>query len=151
MPEVFAKFSVGTPGAGAAHASYITRTSALEPIAERNRGGQLELYDEEISVATAIEQGLGGSSLGGPDSSDDADPIWSWNAPSYLTGDYYGIEEDKSSRVAGQVPLRDPALNDKIATGITSPNRSNRLEEKTARLRAYFGSKERFEKNKGGR
>ena len=42
MAEAFAKFRVGTPGLGASHASYITRSSALEPHKERNRDNELE-------------------------------------------------------------------------------------------------------------
>ena len=34
---------------------------------------------------------------------------------------------------------------------ITSPNARRRLKEKVANVRAYFGSKEQFEKAKGGR
>jgi hypothetical protein len=151
MAEAFAKFRVGTPGAGAAHASYITRYSALEPNGERNRGSQLELDDHDMSVAAALEEDLHGPAVDEGERSDESDPVWTWNAPSYLTGDHYGIQEDKSSRVLRQVSQRDGALHKRITAGITSPNRHKRLDEKTAKLRAFFGSKEQFEKAKGGR
>ena len=151
MAEAFAKFRVGTPGAGAAHASYITRYSALEPNGERNRDSQLELNDHEMSVAAALEEDLHDPAVDEGNRADEVDPVWTWNAPSYLTGDHYGIQEDKSSRVLRQVSQRDGALHNRITAGITSPNRHKRLDEKTAKLRAYFGSKEQFEKAKGGR
>jgi hypothetical protein len=151
MAEAFAKFRVGTAGAGAAHASYITRYSALEPNGERNRGTQLELNDYQMSVAAALEEDLHDRALDEGDRSDEVDPVWTWNAPSYLTGDHYGIQEGKSARVLRQVSGLDGALHNRITAGITSPERRKRLEEKTAKLRAYFGSKEQFEKAKGGR
>src|SRR6185369_12613736 len=98
MAEAFAKFRVGTPGAGAAHASYITRYSALEPNGERNRGSQLELNVHQVSVAAALGEDLHDRALDG-DRSDEVDPVWTWNAPSYLTGDHYGLQEGKSARV----------------------------------------------------
>jgi hypothetical protein len=151
MAEAFAKFRVGTPGAGAAHASYITRYSALEPNGERNRGSQLELNDYQMSVAAVLDEDLRDRMLDEGDRTDEVDPVWTWNAPSYLTGDHYGIQEDKSARVLRQVSGRDGALHNRITAGITSPERRKRLEEKTAKLRAFFGSKEQFEKAKGGR
>ena len=151
MAEAFAKFRVGTPGAGAAHVSYITRYSALEPNGERNRGSQLELNDHHMSGAAALDGDLGDHALSEGERFDEADPVWTWNAPSYLTGDHYGVQEDKSLRVLRQVSGLDGALHNRITAGITSPERRKRLEEKTAKLRAFFGSKEQFEKAKGGR
>jgi MobA/VirD2-like, nuclease domain len=151
MAEAFAKFRVGTSGAGAAHASYITRSSALEPNSWRNRGGQLELADAQIGVGTALEQDLNGPGLDRAGVPDDADPVWTWNAPSYLTGDHYGVEEEKSSHVLNRVARDNSSRHDRITAGITSPNRRQRLEEKVAKLRAYFAGKEQFEKAKGGR
>jgi hypothetical protein len=151
MAEAFAKFRVGMPGAGAAHASYITRYSALEPNGERNRGSQLELNEHQVSVAAALDEDLRDRALDEEDRSDEVDPVWTWNAPSYLTADHYGLQEGKSARVLRQVSGRDGALHNRITAGITSPERRKRLEEKTAKLRAFFGSKEQFEKAKGGR
>lgn len=149
MAEAFAKFRVGTPGAGAADASY--SYSALEPNGEHNRGNQLELNDHQMSVAAALDKDLGDRTLDEGNRADEVDPVWTWNAPSYLTGDHYGIQEDKSSRVLRQVSEQDRAVHNRITAGITSPTRHKRVEEKTAKLRAYFGSKEQFEKAKGGR
>jgi hypothetical protein len=151
MAEAFAKFRVGTSGAGAAHASYITRYSALEPNVERNRDIQLELMNPEVGVDSALDENLGARALHETERSGEADPVWTWNSPSYLTGDHYGVQEDKSSRVLRQVSGLDGALHNRITAGITSPERRKRLEEKTAKLRAFFGSKEQFEKAKGGR
>ncbi|PYP82328.1 MAG: hypothetical protein DMF61_26680 [Blastocatellia bacterium AA13] len=151
MPEAFAKFRVGTPGAGAAHASYITRASALEPGKERSPEGQMELHERQSSVAAALEQDLQGQALEGTGRPDDADPVWTWNAPSHLTGDHYGIQEERSARALGNIAQLTPDLHDKMTSGISSQNRAQRLEEKVSKLRAYFGSMEQFEKAKGGR
>jgi hypothetical protein len=123
----------------------------LEPNGERNRGSQLEQNDDQISVAAALEEDLHDRALDEVDRADEVDPLWTWNAPSYLTGDHYGIQEHESSRVLHQVSERNSSLHDRITAGITSPNRRTRLEEKTAKLRAHFGSKEQFEKARGGR
>jgi hypothetical protein len=55
MAEAFAKFRVGTPGSGAAHASYITRASALEPNYDKDHGSQLDLNLDDVSVAAALD------------------------------------------------------------------------------------------------
>jgi Relaxase/Mobilisation nuclease domain len=151
MAEAFAKFRVGTPGAGAAHASYITRTSALNPNKWPKHGGQLELSDAQISVGAALEENLNDHGLDRGIHSDDADPVWTWNAPSYVTGDHYGIHEERSSHVLNRVAQDESDRHERMTAGITSPNRRQRLEEKVAKLRAHFGSKEQFEKAKGGR
>ncbi len=151
MAEAFAKFRVGTPGAGAAHASYITRTSALEPNSWRSRGGQLELADAQIGVGAALVEDLNDHGLDRAGVPDDADPVWTWNAPSYLTGDHYGIQEEESSHLLNRVARDNSSRHDRITAGVTSPNRRQRLEEKVAKLRAHFAGKEQFEKAKGGR
>jgi MobA/VirD2-like, nuclease domain len=151
MPEAFAKFRVGTPGAGAAHASYITRASALEPKSWSVSRGQLELDRDQVSVAAALEEDLHAGGIGETDQAHQVDPVWTWNAPSYLTGDHYGTQEGESARVLDQVAQRNSVLHGKITEGINSPNRRKRLEEKTTKLRAHFGSKEQFERAKGGR
>jgi hypothetical protein len=150
MAEAFAKFRVGARGAGAAHASYITRTSALDPDSWRYRSGQLELADAEISAAAAIDQDLNdGLDSAGP--RDDIDPVWTWNAPSHLTGDHFGIEEERSSDLLKRLAQDDLTNHQQITAGVTSRNSHRRLADKVSKLRAYFGSKERFEKLKGGR
>jgi hypothetical protein len=90
MAEAFAKFRVGAPGAGAAHASYITRYSALEPNGKRDHGSQLELIDHQMSVAAALDENLNDRALNDVNRADDADPVWTWTAPSYLTEGHYG-------------------------------------------------------------
>src|SRR5262249_285275 len=49
------------------------------------------------------------------------------------------------------VTERDRLLTDRMMTPIMSLNRRRRLKEKVANVRAFFGSKEQFEKAKGGR
>src|SRR5215510_7782434 len=103
-----AKVSIGRSGCGAAHASYITRMSALDPEArDRARNDAQEspehsallTYDHtestEPSVTETLKDNLDQRSLDaekehGGAAERDADPVWTWNAPDFLTGDTYG-------------------------------------------------------------
>src|SRR5262249_26223542 len=118
---------------------------------EHTRWSQLELKDHQINAPAALDEDLHDRALDEPDRASDVDPVWTWNAPSFLTGDQYGTQGHESSRVLQGVSQRDVALHDKMTAGITSRNRRIRLAEKTAKLRAHFGSMEQFEKAKGGR
>lgn len=80
MAEAFAKFRVGTPGAGASHASYITRASALEPDKQQNRGTETDPNSDESTVRVTLEDNLDDRALAGQ-SEQDTDPVWTWNAP----------------------------------------------------------------------
>jgi hypothetical protein len=60
----------------------------------------------------------------------DADPVWTWNAPDFLTGDTNG---------------KRPEL------GQSNDSEELSLKEKTENLRLYFGSLEDYERRKGGR
>lgn len=150
MASAFAKFRVGTPGSGSSHASYITRASALEPDKRRDRETSLELNREDNSVAGALDDHLKERAFGNePDH--DTDPVWTWNAPSFLTGDDYGSDESRSSQAPRDFTPHDAFLTEKMMAGVTSQNVRRRLKEKVANVRAFFGSKEEFEKEKGGR
>src|SRR5262245_23800382 len=120
MAEAFAKFRVGTPGAGAAHASYITRYSALEPNGEHTRWSQLELKDDQINVPSALDEDLHDRTLDEPDRANDVDPVWTWNAPSFLTGDHSGTQEHESAHVLQGVSQRDVEFHGKMTAGINS-------------------------------
>lgn len=150
MTAAFAKFRVGTPGAGSSHASYITRASALEPDKQRARETDLELNREDNSVAGALDDHLKERAFG-EELEHDADPVWTWNAPSFLTGDDFGSDESNSPRAPRDVTTPDALLTEKMMAPITSPKARRRLREKVANVRAFFGSKEQFEKAKGGR
>jgi hypothetical protein len=151
MPEAFAKFRVGTPGSGAAHASYITRSSALEPESDRDHGSQLNLSLHEMAVGAALDDHLNNRALHQREDTSEADPVWTWNAPSHLTGDYYGIEQENAGRVIDKIGRHDAPSKNGIPSGSVPRNRAERLREKVASLRTYFGYKEQFEKAKGGR
>src|SRR5262249_55192349 len=150
MAAAFAKFRVGTPGAGSSHASYITRASALEPDRHRNRGVELDLNRDDNSVAGTLDDHMNDRATD-DNKNNDADPVWTWNAPNFLTGDDYGSDESKSSRALSDVTAQDAILTEKMMAGVTSQNDRRRLKEKVANVRAFFGSKEQFEKAKGGR
>ena len=143
-----AKVSVGRSGCGAAHASYITRMSALDPEGrDRARSSAVERYEqlsllthdqaEETvpSVTETLRDNLDHRSLDvgkehGGGGQRDADPVWTRNAPDFLTGYING---------------RDSELSQSNASEKLS------LKEKTENLRLYFGSLEDYERRKGGR
>jgi len=111
-PTPIAKVSIGKSGYGAAHASYITRMSALDPNGrERQRDGE-DNRDEQMSLLThdertqgepnaseTLEENLNGQSLDqtkeqGEAHHSDADPVWTWNAPEFLTDDRFGTRPE---------------------------------------------------------
>lgn len=106
MAEAFAKFRVGTPGDGSSHASYITRAAALEPDKQRNRDGESGPNRDESSVVGTLDDHLNDSALT-RHSAEDADPVWTRNAPMFLTGDDHGSHEVKSTRGHRDVTERD--------------------------------------------
>jgi MobA/VirD2-like, nuclease domain len=143
-----AKVSVGRSGCGAAHASYITRMSALDPEGrDRARSSAVERYEQlsllthdqtektEPSVTETLRDNSDHRSLDvekehGRGGQRDADPVWTRNAPDFLTGDTNG---------------RSPEL------GKSNASEKLCLREKTENLRLYFGSLEDYERRKGGR
>src|SRR5215813_8092741 len=103
MAAPLAKLSVGRPGLGAAHASYITRISALDPdhnerdsrddrerdhplLAVESDHSETESLWEEASDEGTDERPDVPSIPGTSETDRDADPIWTWNAPDYITG-----------------------------------------------------------------
>ena len=93
-----AKVSIGKSGYGAAHASYITRLSALDPEGRERANGLEERQDQrslsaedgtgrpEPSVREAVEENLDDRALAEPkehagDDQHQVDPVWTWNAP----------------------------------------------------------------------
>lgn len=150
MSAPFAKLSVGRPGLGAAHASYITRMSALDPDRrerqqdELGRGGTLDTGGlgrsavETIGEEDLDERALGGQLSAAGEADRDDDPIWTWNTPDYITGDSYG---PSSIEVEGREASGKP---EQAGRGLT-------LKEKIENARTYFASHEEFEKAKGGR
>jgi hypothetical protein len=143
-----AKVSIGKSGCGAAHASYITRMSALDPGARNRERSEPEERPEqsplltheqpeetEPSVPETLKDNLDDRSLGeekehGDGGQQDADPVWTWNAPDFLTGD-----TDETGRELGRSIVQEQLT----------------LKEKTENLRLYFGSLEDYEQRKGGR
>lgn len=166
MAAPLCKVNIGRPGAGAAHASYITRLSALDPEHKEHSDEKEDIPAREYLLTEIPElddstidphfsQELDQHELG-PETGDepdrDDDPVWTWNAPVFLTGDEYGIrEKEATGKPAKDVQAHETMLADRMTT--TAPwHRTNfSLREKTENLRTYFGSKEAFEKTKGGR
>src|SRR5215472_7179345 len=104
MAMPMTKVSVGKAGLGAAHASYITRLSALDPDGRERvsrsiaaRGEQPWLFDNaeragtEPALSATLNDNLSGRALNQEGSMGaggwDVDPIWTWNAPEFLTGE----------------------------------------------------------------
>ncbi len=143
-----AKVSVGRSGCGAAHASYITRMSALDPEGRDRAGSNAKERFEQLSLLThdqtektepsateTLRDNLNHRSLDaemehGGGGQRDADPVWTRNAPDFLTGDTYGSPPE----------LGQSSASEKLS-----------LKEKTENLRLYFGSLEAYERRKGGR
>ncbi len=141
-----AKLSVGKAGYGAAHASYITRMSALDPSGrERDKERTSELAEHpsfephddankrEPSVAETLNENLNAHSLQekehGGTSERDADPLWTHNAPAFLTEDAREVRDSSRELSVEKVPLKEKAEN----------------------VRSYFQSMEDYEKRRGGR
>src|SRR6266481_3545382 len=110
MGAAMIKLTVGTAGRGAANVAYITRLSALNPEEHRREKEEQERgltgYSSYISregalepgAAQSIEEVLDEKALTENEADKakkeiDADPIWTWNAPEYVTGDTFGSEE----------------------------------------------------------
>jgi hypothetical protein len=168
MAAPLAKLSVGRPGLGSAHASYITRVSALDP--DRNEHGSSEprerndafvmvqrdysepenLWDEAINEDTD-ELPDASDRPGTSEAERDADPIWTWNAPDYITGDRYGIGSEGVNKTSKNVQSHDRFLADKMASRHRHTQEQLPLKEKIENARCYFGSHEELEKARGGR
>src|SRR5258706_14927296 len=147
-PTPIAKVSIGKSGYGAAHASYITRMSALDPDGrDRQRNGE-DNRDEQMSLITqdertqrepnaseTLEENLNRQSLdqskeqGGVRHSD-ADPVWTWNAPEFLTNDRFGTRSELRSRHTDQTHREVGAQDNGKLT----------IKEKFQNVRDYFGS-----------
>jgi hypothetical protein len=130
MAAAFAKLKVGRSGLGAAHASYITRMSALDP----------DHRDRDQSAGKTLAEDLDDRAIG-PEAEIDADPIWTWNVPTYITGDTYSVRSQAQKKATKQPQAREPNR--------AEPRMD--LKEKIDNARFYFGSREEFEKAKGGR
>src|SRR6266487_6978203 len=130
MGAAMIKVTVGRAGHGAANVAYITRLSALEPEEHRRemeaREHGLTGYSSYItregalvpSAAQSIEETLDERALAqnAADKAEreiDVDPIWTWNAPEYVTGDTFGGEEyleRMQKQEASRPLLRQPEL-----------------------------------------
>ena len=151
-----AKVSVGKSGYGVAHASYITRMSAVDPEGKERVGLREQEQDQpslftndlvktEPTARETLEQNLREQALdnaGTNQNGSPADPVWTWNAPDFLTEDGYGIRPEFKSRRAARANGRvgKPDAQDKLS-----------LKEKIQNVKDYFASLEDYERRKGGR
>src|SRR5215469_8332317 len=150
-PSPIAKVSIGKSGYGSAHAAYITRLSALDPEGrESGRGGdqrgeQLSLFaldDTGMRQPTVLEtlednlseRGLaGGKEHGAPAEQNRVDPIWTWNAPEFLTRDGGRAGPDAERREGPETTRVEGERRDKLT-----------LKEKVQNAKDYFGSLEDY-------
>src|SRR5260370_29951783 len=159
MAAALCKINVGKPGLGAAHASYITRLSALDPDRkdrqERDapdRRGRLALLplghdedDPEADQGTDLDRDLSEWSFsevagGTLPAERDEDPIWTWNAARFITGDDYGIgRTDK--KPSKEIQEHERMLTEKMAARTGPPGGPLTLKQKIDNARTYFGSK----------
>jgi hypothetical protein len=110
MGAAMINVSVGRAGHGAANVAYITRLSALNPEEHQrekearehglsgytsyiSREGALEPSAAQSIEEVVNEKALAENAADNPDRQIDAEPIWTWNAPEYVTGDAFGSEE----------------------------------------------------------
>lgn len=70
---------------------------------EQKRGSQLELNLDEMSVAAALDDHLNDRALDQSENSSDVDPVWTWNGPSHLTDDDFGIDQVSKGRATSDV------------------------------------------------
>src|SRR5215813_77909 len=168
MAAPLAKLSVGRPGLGAAHASYITRISALEPERNERESSDSQERDHPLVMVPgdhsepeslweeATDEGTDerpdvpdspGTSAAKPD----ADPIWTWNAPAYITGDSFGMRSEGANKTSKNAQSNDRFLADKMASGSGHNQGNLSLKEKVENARCYFGSHEELERARGGR
>jgi hypothetical protein len=156
MAAPIAKVSIGKSGYGVAHASYITRLSALDPQGRERPGSEEQGQDQpslfthdgvkaEPTVRETLEQNLHEEALdssGANQNRSPADPVWTWNAPHFLTGDGYGVRPEFESRRDAQTDRRlgKPVAQNKLS-----------LKEKIQNVKDYFASLEDYERRKGGR
>lgn len=158
-PTPIAKVSIGKSGYGAAHASYVTRMSALDPDGrEKQRNGE-DKRDEQMSLLThdertqrepnaseTLEENLNSQSLDQTKEQgahhSDADPVWTWNAPEFLTHDRFGTRPELRAR-----------HRDQTHKEVGTQNNQGKLtiKEKVQNVRDYFGSLEEYERRKSGR
>src|SRR5262249_29772300 len=119
-PTPIAKVSIGKSGYGAAHASYITRMSALDLDGRESQRNGEDNRDQRMTIITHDER-----SQGEPKASEtleenlneqsldetkeravrhhpDADPVWTWNAPELLTDDRFGTRPELRARHTDQ-------------------------------------------------
>src|SRR5215813_1902876 len=154
-PSPIAKVSIGKSGYGAAHASYITRLSALDPAGRERaksvdeRTDQPSLFTDEEggrpepSVRETVEENLDERALGqceqyaGNDERQ-LDPVWTWNAPAFLTGETYGTNPE----------LNPPSARgkDKLTAARGETKEKLTLNEKVQNVKAYFASLEDYER-----
>lgn len=156
-PAPIAKVSVGKSGYGVAHVSYRTRLSALDPegreralvVEQGQQQRSLFTHDDQEktrpTIRDTLEENLHERAFGKVEAGKNhstTDPIWTWNAPDFLTRDGYGVKpEFESQRVARRDrPFARPDSGDKLD-----------LEEKIQNVKDYFASLEDYERRKGGR
>jgi hypothetical protein len=121
-------------------------------VGEENRDKQLSLltHDErtqgEPNASETLKENLNEQSLGQTKEhagrrQPDADPVWTWNAPEFLTDDRFGTRPEFRSRHTEQTYKQVGAQDKGKLT----------LKEKVQNVKDYFGSLEEYERRKGGR
>lgn len=150
---------------GGKHLPYLVRPEALRP--DRTREGTREgrdspHFEHRLNKVGARGKGASGSlgekaaaheeareRKGDGSSLHEADAVWTWNAPSYVTGDSYGAGDGRSEarrkvRLERGLKLAGVADSERPGSGPLT------LEEKAEKARAYFGLLSDAEKMRGG-
>jgi hypothetical protein len=111
--------------------------------------------EPERVLASTIDHDMAERALPelGPQDSEaerDADPVWTWNVPNYITGDTYGTQPD-AKKLSKEIQNHQRMLAEKMAGRSGKGEEKLALKEKVENVRCYFGSNEELEKEKGGR
>jgi hypothetical protein len=112
--------------------------------------------EPERVLASTIDQEMAERALPELDPQDseadrDADPVWTWNVPNYITGDSYGVQCDPAKKPPKDIQAHQRMLAEKMAGRSGKGEEELALKEKVENVRCYFGSNEELEKEKGGR
>jgi hypothetical protein len=124
---------------GAKNVAYIGRPMELPERAEAAEPGRAGALNE-LRESADLE----------PGSPSDDDPVWTWNAPAYVTGDCYGVALGDPLRAALE-GLTPPALTPAQPGGQPAAGGFNfSVGEKRERAIAYFSVLADLEEMRGG-
>ncbi|HJU55683.1 MAG TPA: relaxase/mobilization nuclease domain-containing protein, partial [Pyrinomonadaceae bacterium] len=152
---------------GAKHLAYISRLEALRPDRPgeetRDERGAAPVFEHHLDNGGAEVKGASAAqpekeasreaAHAGKDNESslrEADAIYTWNAPAYVTGDSYGTRDERSDE-RRKARLEQGLRLAGVAAEAERPGEGRlTLEDKAERALAYFGLLSDSEKKRGG-